>query len=103
MGALDDADLPPPERLYADTLRALADSLRSPDEMAEAASVLNPLLDARAATEDPTRRSRLDEIAASAFKAAVGARDARSGMAVEICLDYLRLALDDGREALRLS
>lgn len=83
-----------PEHTYLDTLQALADSLRSSDEMAEAASVLNPLLDVRLAAADATA---YDEVAGRILKAAQGARDARSGMGVDLCLDYLRLSLDDAR------
>lgn len=77
-----------PERVYRETLKALLDSQRSPEEMAEATAVLNAMLDVRA---------QLDEIAARILKAAQGARDARSGMGVDLCLDYLRLAYDDAK------
>ena len=86
-----------PERVYLDTLQALADSMRSPDEMAEGAAVLNPLFDARLAAEDP---AALDAVAQRILKAAQGARDAHSGMAVELCLDLVRLAYGEAHESI---
>lgn len=88
------------QRIYLDTLQALVDSLRMPDEMAEAAGVLNPLLAARLSETDPNRISRLDDLASRALKASQGVRDGRSGMAVDLALDYLRLAFDDIRHEL---
>lgn len=94
------ASLPKNDRVYADTLLALADSQRSPEEMSEAAAVLNPMLDAR---EQLARRGpievleRLDEIARRILLASEGARSATSGMGVDLSLDSLRMALDDAR------
>lgn len=85
----------PAERVCLDTLQAPSDSQRMPDEMAEAVAVLNPLLDARA--KDP---ERTDAVAERIHKAAQGVRDARSGMACDLALDDLRLALDDARALL---
>ena len=86
------------ERTYLDTLQALADSLRSDGEMTEAAGVLGPMLDARLSPHTPPDLARrLDETSADILKAALGARDARSGMGVDLCLDLLRLGLDDAR------
>lgn len=86
------------ERTYLDTLQALADSLRSDGEMTEAAGVLGPMLDVRLSPElSPDLARRLDEQAQEILKHARCARDARSGMGVDLCLDYLRLGLDDAR------
>ena len=88
--------LAPHEQTYLDTLQALADSQRNPDEMREAADVLNALLDARARAEDP---ASYDEIAGRLLKHARAVRDARSGMGCDLALDFLHLTYDEARAA----
>ncbi len=90
-GGLSSPSLGPSEQTYAETLTALVDSQRSREELVEAASVLNPLLDDQLA---------LEAVAAKILKAAQGARDARSGMGCDLALDDLRLGLDDARAQL---
>ena len=84
------------ERTYLETLQTLLDSQWSTVEMAEAATVLNPLLDARDAAPE-----EVDALAARILKAAQAVRDARSGMACDLALDGLRLALDGAGALLR--
>jgi hypothetical protein len=85
----------PFEQTYLDTLIALRDSLRSEAEMAEAASVLNPLLEARVGGRDP---ETIDAISLKILKLACAVRDARSGMACDFSLDLLQLSFDEARE-----
>lgn len=87
------------ERVRAETLRALADSRRNAGEMAEAAEVLDAMMAARAGATSE-RLSRLDALAERIWKVAAGARDARSGMGVDLCLALLGLAYDDARAEL---
>ncbi|RYG45802.1 hypothetical protein EON79_11720 [bacterium] len=98
---MESEDLSPAERTYADTLIALARSLRSAEEMAEASQALNPLLDVRDRREsrgDEAGVARIDTIAAAALKAALGAERSTSGMGVDLCLDYLHMAFDEAKE-----
>lgn len=95
--------LSPAEQIYAETMETLAGSLRSEAEMIEAASVLDPLLDAHerlAATGDADTVARLDALSERILWAAKGVRSGKSGMAVDLCLDLLRLAYDDARAEL---
>lgn len=85
---LSRSGLPEPQRLVAETLVALLGSARAPAEMRGYAGELNAALDVpdSAPLLDALRRAR---------NAARGFESARSGMAGDIMLDELDLALDD--------
>ena len=80
-----------PQRIVAETIVALLGSARVPEEMAEYVAALNAALDASGsdgALLEPLRAAR---------DAARSLESARSGMAGDLALDRLRLALDDAR------
>ena len=84
--------LPEPQRLVAETLIALLGSARTPPEMLGYAGELNAALDAAPHLDDlaPLLKALRD-----ARLAARGLESARSGMAGDLSLDFLALALDD--------
>ncbi|RYG69894.1 hypothetical protein EON77_14325 [bacterium] len=88
-----------PEAVYAETLVTMADSDRMAYEFAAALAVLNPLLDARLTAWGETA-VRLDAHAAEILRHARSVRDARSGMACDLCLQYFDLALDAAKAEL---
>lgn len=100
---MEELGLPEPQLRVAEAIVALLGSARMPDEMREYALALNAGLDAdarlAALPDGETRRVKLLEPFRAAAKAARSLESARSGIAGDLALDYLRLALDDLREA----
>ena len=91
-GSVERLGLPEPQRLVAETLIALLGSVRTPPEMVGYAGELNAALDAAPHLDDlaPLLKALRD-----ARLAARGLESARSGMAGDLSLDFLDLALDD--------
>ena len=91
-GSVERLDLPEPQRLVAEALIALLGSARTWAEMVGYAGELNVALDAAPQLAD--LGSLLDALR-RVRDAAHGLESARSGMAGDLSLDFLDLALDD--------